>query len=327
MQQKKRDAEEEEKEAVRLAAHAAMLIAPHTPGLEAFLGTEEERKRDDIGATLLSQIQVCSPLIAAGLKVIEAQVKLPLNISDALGPCGTICGYAVCGLNILCQTTAAPLLAKINSDRMFNNCPVLACAKFTPKGIDVCGNATCPNPEGFWQSNTNCLPPKRVHNPSKQDTNDCCQRCDDKCNGVRCPAVTCPEPEYPLCTAYQVSKYDQFDCCQQCIDPCLGKKAACAAPPSSCPAGQALGPAFIGDCCLSCQPACAGVSCSGAPNSAKDCPAGQVWQDRPATPTRCGDCCPKCVAKDNVDKIMTGAGVRAFALAVASVAVAFVAML
>ena len=146
-------------------------------------------------------------------------------------------------------------------------------------------------------------------------------------NGVRCPAVACPEPSFPTCRPYVVGKYDQFDCCEQCIDPCQKERAACPPPPQQCPPGQFLGPAAIGDCCLSCQPLCIGVSCAGAPAKAADCPPGQVFQDRPASVNRCGDCCPKCVAKDNVDKIMTGAGVRAFALAVASVAVAFVAML
>jgi hypothetical protein len=302
------------------------MIAPFTPGIDAFLGTPEERKRDEgITNSLLSQLQVCSPLIASGLKIIEAQIKLPINVSDALGPCGSVCGYAVCGLNILCQTTAAPILAKINSDRMYNSCGALTCAKFSPKGIDLCGNATCPHPEGFFQSNTNCIPPLRVHNPSKQDVNDCCQRCEDKCNGVNCRTVVCPEPEWPLCTPYKLGKYDQFDCCQQCIDPCTKQKAACPPPPSTCPQGQVLGPASIGDCCLSCQPVCAGVSCAGTPFKAADCPAGTVFKDRPASPTRCGDCCASCVAKDGSVDMMV-AGVDSVALGAAALLVSIVAL-
>lgn len=320
----KRSAAEEEREAVEMAAVAVKIVAPFTEGLEPFL-PDAERKRQSVGDTLLSQLQVCSPLISAGLKVIEAQVKLPINVSDHLGPCGTICNYAVCGLNILCQATARPILQKINSDRSFSNCPALACAAFSPSGIDQCGNATCPNPEGFWQSNTNCLPPKKVKNPTRADKTDCCQTCEDRCNGVRCPAVACPEPSWPTCRPYVVGKYDQFDCCEQCIDPCQKERAACPPPPQSCPPGQFVGPAAIGDCCLSCQPLCVGVSCAGAPAKAADCPAGQVFQDRPASVNRCGDCCPKCVPKAGstaADLITNSAA--AFSLAAAA---AFVAAL
>lgn len=322
MQQQKRDVAEEEKEAIRAAALATKMIAPLTPGIDAFLGTEEERKRDN---SLLSQLQVCSPLISSGLKLIEAQIKLPLNVSDAFGPCGSACGYAVCGLNILCQTTAAPILAKINSERMYNGCPALTCAKFSPKGIDVCGNVTCPQPEGYFQSNTNCLPPLRVHNPTKQDVQDCCQRCDNKCGGVNCPAVNCPPPQWPLCTVYTRGKYDQFDCCEQCIDPCVNKKAACPPPPSSCPPNQVLGPASIGDCCLSCQPVCAGVSCTGTPFKASDCPAGTVFKERPASPSQCDQCCSSCVAKEAPVDMVKG-GVASVALGAAALLVSIVAL-
>jgi hypothetical protein len=293
----KRSVEDEEREAVEMAAIAVKIVAPHTEGIDAFLPADM-RKRQSVGDTLLAQLQVCSPLINAGLKVIEAQVKLPINVSDHLGPCGTVCNYAVCGLNILCQSTAAPILAKINSDRTFQKCPALTCAKFEPKGPDQCMDVTCPNAEGFWQSNTNCLPPKKVRNPTRADKNDCCQTCDDRCNGVRCPPIACPAPQWPSCVPYKVGKYDTFDCCEQCIDPCLKDRPSCPQPPASCPPGQFLGPAAIGDCCLSCQPLCAGVSCAGAPQKASDCKPNEVFQDRAATVNSCDACCPKCVPRE-----------------------------
>ena len=66
--------------------------------------------------------QVCSPLIQVGLSLIEASVKLPLNVSTLLGPCGDICNYALCGLNILCAEEAAPLLMLVRSFRCMCVC-------------------------------------------------------------------------------------------------------------------------------------------------------------------------------------------------------------
>ena len=209
--QKKREAEAVEedridaREAKLAAALALRSYAPHTEGLDALF--------DDIGFTanpahekrgIEEQLQVCSPLIAAGLELIESQIKLPINISDHLGPCGTVCNYAVCGFNILCGKTAQPLLKEVNRQREYGQCNPLSCASFIQAPESKCKDVSCPETEGYWTTE-NCRPPKRIHNPTKTVKEDCCQRCDNACDGVRCPAVQCPEPEFPLCAPYKVS--------------------------------------------------------------------------------------------------------------------------
>jgi len=292
-EQKKLD-DEEAKVAAATAIH--YFFPGQVAGIEKYVHADA-KKRQSVGSALLSQLQVCSPLIAAGLNLIENEFKLPINVTGALGPCGEICDWALCGLNILCQNVAFPLLKSVNSNRLLSGCSALACASFLNTTlINVCGQVTCPHPNGYWQATTNCLPPQQVHNPSLADTTDCCQTCTDPCNGVRCPALSCPAPTFPLCYDYTIGKYNQFDCCTQCIDPCATKKAACAATPTSCPAGSVLGPGHIGDCCLSCQPSpCLGVNCNGTPASQANCPAGSTYQAPPASPTSCGNCCGSCV--------------------------------
>jgi hypothetical protein len=48
------------------------------------------------------------------LQLLESSVKLPVNVSTLLGPCGDVCNYALCGLNILCDTEALPLLTLVS---------------------------------------------------------------------------------------------------------------------------------------------------------------------------------------------------------------------
>jgi len=320
--QKKREAIDN-REAKLAAALALQAYAPHTDGLDELFDDVGYSANPDRKRGIVEELQVCSPLIAAGLKLIEGQVNLPINISDHLGPCGTVCNYAVCGFNILCGKTAQPMLQIVNRDRGYGGCEPLSCASFITAPESKCKDVTCPQAEGYWTAE-NCPPPKAIHNPTKTTKEDCCQRCDAPCEGVICrqTADTCGEPEFPLCAPYKFGKYDAFDCCDQCIDPCATAKEACPPPPTSCPAGQSLGPAHPGDCCLSCQAPCIGVSCSGGPLSAKDCPEGTIFEDIPATPTRCSECCPQCVVVNQQveegDAALLGVAAAASAVAAAA---------
>jgi len=258
----------------------------------------EARKRDT-GNAILEQLQVCSELIGLGLQLIEGAINLPVNVSDHLGPCGTICNVGLCALNVMCASHAEPLLKRVNALRS-GLCDELHCAKFIKAPPSVCQEQTCDVEIGHYNTD-NCPPPKTIHQPSKTTIDDCCEKCEDLCAGQQCPELTCPEPELPLCASVIPAKNDPYACCPQCLSTCPGEKIA-QCPPAPTEAecqqkGLVLAPSRPGDCCLSCQPGkCAGMDCRNAPQTAQECAAqGLVLiQANLESPNSCVECCNRC---------------------------------
>jgi len=96
----------------------------------------------------------------------------------------------VCTLNILCHTTAEPILLKLKGERAAGVgnggrvCPPLVCSQFYKAPEDKCKDITCPgNDEGGYEPGTfditsTCIPPKVIKSPSRTSSEDCCEFCE-----------------------------------------------------------------------------------------------------------------------------------------------------
>ena len=172
-------------------------------------------------AGFLDQLQVCSPIIGLGIDLLVSmfKVELPIDLKSLLGPCGVMCGYAVCGANILCPKQALPLITFINAQRQSGAsgkvCDPVPCPGFdfgksflcvvfyiyiiknvlcvhkhlitAPKS--VCQNATCNNAAGQFMpgrlsATTNCLPPSTIAVATRTSLQTCCESCTSR-GGLR----------------------------------------------------------------------------------------------------------------------------------------------
>lgn len=191
------------------------------------------------------------------------QLNLPINITTILGPCGVVCDYALCGLNVLCHTQAEPLLAKVNGERTLGTggtiCAPLRCADFI-KGMScksvgscarhiaycasrvcvlapesqckdiVCNPAQNQHEPGYFSTTSNCVPPAKINTPQRTSTTDCCETCTNECQGVPCTTTLeqCgKDQQWPLCFDPVLTKADPYDCCPQCLNPCVAARAPC----------------------------------------------------------------------------------------------------
>jgi hypothetical protein len=106
-------------------------------------------------------------LIGLGLKLIEGAINLPVNVSEHLGPCGSICDvglYVVawfyhcqmcfdalithktddrCALNVMCASYAGPRIERVNAFRKGGGCEDLHCATFIKAPKSVCADIPC----------------------------------------------------------------------------------------------------------------------------------------------------------------------------------------
>jgi hypothetical protein len=102
-------------------AIAATFVRAYHPGVH-FPGLDERvppvSLKRDTGTQLLDNLEICSPLIALGISLLETEVTLPINITDVVGPCGVVCNDLLCGLNLLCADEGAALIETVRGYRV-----------------------------------------------------------------------------------------------------------------------------------------------------------------------------------------------------------------
>lgn len=292
------------------AAVNNMGLAAHET-LEHFM---ESRKRQGTFQEILKQVQLCNPLISAGVNLVVMQFPALAVINGKFGPCGQFCELAMCGLTLMCHTVSRSALLSLEAQRV-GMCNKTSCSKWAPP-LNVCNNApACDNTQGKFAPGTltfeQCQPPKTIRQAGQLVVSDCCDTCDDVCKSVACrptPVESCGVPSWPLCKPYKVETENPFQCCPTCVDVCKSNNPALAAsqpancppPPPSCPTGKVLGAASPSSCCLACVDVCANVQC---PNivTEQDCKnQNKVYllktKEQLGNGGNCEDCCPRCVA-------------------------------
>jgi hypothetical protein len=292
-----------------------LLVRAYLPAESAVLGLAEDdtleqyaaRKRDTFDE-ILKRAQLCSPTISAGVDLLVAQMPSLATVKGKFGPCGQFCEMAMCGITLMCHGASRSALLSLEAQRATLGCNKTLCSTWAPPSKVCPSTPSCIQP-GQFAPNTltldTCPPPKQIRSPSQLDSNDCCDRCEDKCASVMCQVRSvddCGAPAWPLCKPFVVERDDPYRCCATCNDVC--KTASCPPPPRSCPSGTFPGPTNSSTCCQTCVEPCTGVACPNAPTEEECRAQGKEWQlkDRKTlgANSQCTDCCPLCVGKGTV---------------------------
>jgi hypothetical protein len=194
------------------------------------------------------------------------------------GPCGQMCHFGICGMNIVGCSQAQGLIDKNKREASCN--PPLQCAAFS----DPCASVKCPD-------NSFCKPEERDLTPDF-----CCYVCPKTCAQHQCPPA--PPCAKPMELRRGVGDNDPMGCCDHCIDvcrfdPCKGTEptdeiCGLLSDPDSKPLQLYREPT---ECCAKCRDPCVTEGCtnSTAPRTAADCPPGHLL-----APVR-GSCCRQCL--------------------------------
>jgi hypothetical protein len=194
------------------------------------------------------------------------------------GPCGQMCHFGICGMNIVGCSQAQGLIDK--NKREASCTPPLQCAAFS----DPCSSVQCPD-------NSFCKPEERDLTPDF-----CCHVCPKTCAQHQCPPK--PPCAKPMELRRGVGDNDPMGCCDHCIDvcrfdPCKGTEptdeiCGLLSDPDSKPLQLYREPT---ECCAKCRDPCVTEGCTNAtaPRTASDCPPGHLL-----APVR-GSCCRQCL--------------------------------
>jgi len=157
-------------------------------------------------------LSLCNPdvpaLLALAATLMPGQFGVLANYSSLLGPCGAMCREAVCGLDILCPTEGASVIAIIKK-KTCSGVPALSCVS---TGTNITGATVTSTPQS--------TPLTAAAGSCAALSGTSCARCTiDRSDCTWCDGMNACIPRGAGALGPKGDVYaDFFDCCTSCTD-------------------------------------------------------------------------------------------------------------